>query len=397
MVMNQFVAIPSPFPWAPGHVVTEAEYVLQQQVLGGCKKRIYLVFLPGPVSSAFVELYSDWFEQFKITLVCDPKLIQSILTSIPTERYLNAAISHCFHVLDERYGSLGWRSDDAGVSHYSHLSCGRISQKTSSTLYCHNIQNDFSYNYYSLPPAFKPLPPRNLGLIESLIPGLSGRKLAILNIREHRANGSAGLTYQCFIPLIKYLLARDYFIVDASHESKSCSSELDELGVFCYWRLPNKNFYLDIDLFSHASFYVGGGGISHLAYALKIPSIWVGGLFPIGIPAHHGYVLPCRLYDRSTGLALDKDMSFFEYLSLRSPWEDGYDCWAKTWGKGNPFNCYELLKSKYIIERPSPVALLNTFIALESSKSQSDAYIETYPFDDVQSRPFIGSRVSPYF
>jgi hypothetical protein len=201
--MNEFVAIPSPFPWAPGHVIIEAEYVLQKQVLDGCKKKIYLAFLPGPVSLAFVEVYRDWFEQFKITLLYDPKLVQSILNSIPTERYLNAAVSHCFHVLDERYRSLVWRNDDSGVSAYSYLSSGKISQKTSSTLYYHNIQNDFSYNYYSLPSSFHPLPPRSLGLIDSALPDLSGQRLVILNIREHRANGSAGLNYLDFLPLIK--------------------------------------------------------------------------------------------------------------------------------------------------------------------------------------------------
>lgn len=394
MLSKNLVAIPSPFPWAPGHVVLESEYMLQYQILNNVHDKINLVFLPGPVSIPFVNVYRDWFKKFNINLTTDIDEATSLLAEIDTSSLINAALSHCVHVLEDRFQPLTRIYDNTVNSSYSALSKGRLQQATVSTQYVHNLNNDFCCNYYSLPASFKPIPRVRLGLIEKYIPDIAERKIILTNIREHRANASAGMNFADFLPLIKYLQSQDYSVVDVSHEKKSFSSALEENGVFCYSKLEEKNFYLDIDLFSYAKFYIGGGGISHLAYSMKIPSIWVGGLFPIHVPSLHGFILPCQLYDRGSGLPVDTNTAFREYLGVRNPWEPGYDCWSNSWGKGNPFNCYETLNSKFIIEKPTPLSLLNTFICLENNVLSDIRLMEVYKSNDIFGRPYIGSKVS---
>ena len=53
------------------------------------------------------------------------------------------------------------------------------------------------------------------------------------------------------------------------------------MGVIAYWEIEGKSFLTDLDLFSKASYYIGSGGPTHIALALRIPTIWVGGLTPL--------------------------------------------------------------------------------------------------------------------
>jgi hypothetical protein len=374
----------------------EAEYILQEQILSQTQNKIYLLFLPGPVSTPFVKIYSSWFQKYNIHLIDDMEEVKHFLQETPTNRVLNAALSHCVHHVSPEYSSLNTRPANT-ISIYEMLSGGKHKQLTASTKYVHSINNRFSHNYYSLPRGFKAIPPVRSGNIEKLLPEIVDNKVVILNIREHRANGSVGLSWLDFMPLIAYLKKHGFLVVDVSHEKKSFDKELEENGVICYWKLQNKSFFLDVELFSHADYYVGAGGISHLAYGMRIPSIWVGGLFPINIPSNHGYVLPCRLYDKTTGFAVSPDQSFGEYLNLRDPWEDGYDCWSKLWGSGNPFNCYEELSSRYLIVKPSAFSLVKTFQALVSNIMNNNNGFHVYPYCDIEGRAYIGSHITPYY
>ena len=102
--------------------------------------------------------------------------------------------------------------------------------------------------------------------------------IVLINIREHIANGNGATTLEDYMPLIAYCQSKNYCVVDVSHEKKSFIGELEELGVIAYWGIQNKNFIYDIDLFSKASYYIGTGGPTHLALALKVPTIWIDGL-----------------------------------------------------------------------------------------------------------------------
>ena len=135
-------------------------------------------------------------------------------------------------------------------------------------------------------------------IIENLIPGIKAQgKIVLINILEH-ANANGATTLKDYRPLISYCKSKEYQIIDVSHEKKTFSDEIEKLGVIAYWKFENKNFIYDIDLFSKADFYVGTGGPTHLALALRIPTIWVAGLTPTPLPTQYGYQIPMSLHRR---------------------------------------------------------------------------------------------------
>lgn len=361
------IFIPSPFPWSPGHTVTELEYLIQHQVLDTCKAHIYVPILPGPVTTPFLKVYSEHLQKFNITAIQDHAQICGILRDTARDDFYSCSLSHAVHLPDGYYSDRQYRPSSVH-SLYSQLSGGRLRLYDSSTASVLTQLNTFSINYYSLPEQRALIPRTSIGCIDQQIPEVvsGSRRLALINIREHQANGSAGMNISDFVPLLSYLKESGYVIMDVSHESKSCLQELKEYDVIPYWALPDKSFYHDLDLFSHADFYVGGGGISHLALAMKIPSIWVGSLFPLVLPIGQGYQLCCRLAERHTGRHLSIDESMRVLFALRNTWDQGYDCWSRKWGYGgNPFNCYQTLQTKYYILKPAPIDLLLAFMQLE--------------------------------
>ena len=361
------VFIPSPFPWSPGHTVTELEYLIQLQILDKCRTHIYVPILPGPVTTPFLRVYSEYFQKFNITAIQDHAQIYGLLQDTSKGDFYSCSLSHAVHLPDDFYSDRQYRPSSV-PSLYSQLSDGKLRLYDSSTASVLTKLNNFSINYYSLP-AQKALIPRTMiGCIDKLITDIRSRsrRLVLINIREHQANGSAGMNISHFVPLLSYLKESGYLVVDVSHEPKNCLEELKEFDVLPYWALPDKSFYHDIDLFSHADFYVGGGGISHLALAMKIPSIWVGSLFPLVMPIGQGYQVCCQLIERHSGKHLSVFESIGVLFALRNTWDQGYDCWSKKWGYGgNPFNCYQELRAKYYVQKPVPIDLLLAFMQLE--------------------------------
>ena len=88
-----------------------------------------------------------------------------------------------------------------------------------------------------------------------------------------------------------------------------------------------------------------------------------------------------------------------ELLNLRNPWDDGYDCWSKEWGHGNPLNCMEELKAKYRVFRPSPMQILKTFIELETEyKVRKPQEYESLSQEcDLLKQKYIGMQISPHW
>lgn len=368
MVKNaRQVFIPSPFPWSPGHTVTELEYLVQRQVLDTCRTPINLPILPGPVTTPFLKVYADHFQKFNITVIQDEAQICELLRETSRDNFHSCSLSHSVHLADDRYSDSHYKLSSI-PSIYSMLSGGTLKHYESSTASVLTELNRFSINYYSLPDNRALIPQKRIGCIGQLIANIvsESRPIVLINIREHRANGSAGMNISDFVPLLSYLKSSGYLVVDVSHDSKSCLQELQEFEVIPYWALQNKSFYHDLDLFSHADFYIGGGGISHLALAMKIPSIWVGALFPLVLPISQGYQLCCQLIERHTYKPISVSESMKILLGLRNTWDQGYDCWSKKWGSGgNPFNCYQTLLAKYTVQKPVPIDLLLAFRQLE--------------------------------
>ena len=395
------VAIPSPFPWSPGHVIQEIEYLAQIQLLTGRPSKIYLPVIEGPVSTPFFNIYESLLSTYSIELIRGANSIQEFFASDLDIAVESISLSH--HViLPASHGNTQHLKALDTQSVYAQLSNNNLKPYHSSTKLLITNMNSYSCNYYSLPP-LKPLikPLDDLTMISRVIPEINdGRKIVILNIREHCANANSPLGFNDYLPLMKYLLSAGYLVIDASHENKACAEELLRIGVIPYWKIPEKSFQLDIELFSKAAFYIGGGGISHLAYTFKIPSLWVGSLFPIPLPLSQGFQLPCRLRDRNTLKLVSTDEAFSIFYNTRNPWDFGYDSWSKAWGFNlNPFNCFDEITSQYVVENPHPLDLVNAFLKLQDL-TMSNKYLNAYFFQnctDLNTRPFYCAPVAGDF
>lgn len=390
------IAIPSPFPWSPGHTIAEALYVVCAQLLSECRDEVTYCVLPGYVSTPFFAIYSEWFRQFNIRVVHDYGEISRLIYLHDSEDLMNAAISRCLHVHDTQLKDIATWRFSTEQSIYHELTGGRLKPILTSIEYESALNNELSTKLLACRDSRLRPPRYRLGLLEQFSKHLYERKVAIINIREHSANLVASMELSDYVPLIKMLQEEGFYVVDASHSAKGFKDELDALDVLPYWAFPNKSFLTDIELFSHSSIYIGSGGISLLPIFYQIPTINVGSIFPNCYNLDpRGYSIPCRLYDRVTGLALGKYDSFGQLLRQPSPFDKFYDDYGKTWGlTGNSSNCLETVSADFRVERPTSVTLLRATYELISNPNSLSKHVgEEYPFKDILGRWYVGSSL----
>ena len=310
----------SPFPWSPGHMVMETEYLIQKRIITNDNRPYTFPIFSGPVSGCLKMVYGEYLDKtYGINLITDTKEIKEAINDTRKKDIRNISLSHSQFVKDTRVKEKEYKRIENPNSSYTSLGCECVVEYSGSTNLVNSITNEFSWNQYKVLNNRQLMPGIDTGITHRTIPqSAEGKKIVLINIREHIANGNGATTLDDYIPLISYCNSKGYCIIDVSHDKKSFTNRLEELGVIAYWKIENKNFINDIDLFSKASFYVGTGGPTHLALALRIPTIWVAGLTPLPLPTQFGYQIPISLHKKSDLQRLSTAEGTGELINLRN-------------------------------------------------------------------------------
>jgi hypothetical protein len=340
-------------------------------------------WLQSPISVALQEKLGPYLGSANIKVISDPLEIYKAMNNL---QWIDVSLSSIKYV----------SRPDIPLSHY---------RDNEACLYeqLHNGGNPSAPKKIAISAIDNITGPRNsIALKSSYASKLAalGNKIVLINIREHQANGSSGHSTMQFEPLLSYLKDSCYTVVDISHDQKSqeVSELLARFDAMAYWQSDEKNPIVDIELMSLANYYVGAGGISHLASFFHIPVLWVGNIFPMAIVFRQGYQLPCRLARRSDGSVLSYEDSFRLTLELPELWEPKYDSWLKKYGHFNMYNCWDEISSSYVISPPPALNILKTFILMEKESGLSGVNsLLQMPCRDLYNRKFKIGRVSPYF
>ena len=387
------VGLNSPFPWAPGHAYGELELMCYKKLEGQDSRPYLYPCLEGPIASALQTAFSESLNSINITVITNPTEIREALLSA---EHLDISQSSIKYVkrsdISELHYRLGPGNDlyvqlTNGENNFRSLLGSNQSLQTDSADYVnYYLENgDFFIQTRNALKGKTQLPPKLLKYIETK------NKLVLINIREHKANCSAGMPAASFEGIASYCRDNNYAVVDMSHEAKSHEvlRFCKEYDVFPYWSLPEKSAAMDIELFTRASFYLGGGGPSHLAIMFRVPMLWIGNLYPIQIMAYNSYQLPCRLISKKNNYSLDFSDMFEVYLKRPELWEDKYDSWLKKYGPFNYNNCIDEISHFYIVERPNSWSILTSFLELEHNIEKK---ISDYNIFTSQSRDLLGRR-----
>jgi hypothetical protein len=265
-------------------------------------------------------------------------------------------------------------------------------------------QYDFCRRFYkstSSPGSAPVLPLHDLSpeLRSLIFVGEDNRKFCLINIRERSLNASWAHSFELFLPTIKFLQTQGYVVVDVSHDPKACQPELIKHGVVCYSTSGLTSFENDIRLFSNAHLYVGGGGISHLACLLRVPTIWSSNILINRIPFHIGYSLPCRLSRREDGKILAIDEHILFDILLKENWDWKLDSWSGEFSNdSNLLNLTMELSLTHHVIPPSPAALLySTVDVLKRIEGDIHSSYSIFPAIEAYGGDAIIPELSPYY
>ena len=363
------LAVGSPFPWSPGHVWMELELLCLRAASNGRNQAYIYPVLNSNMADAINTKLENTLESLNIRIASNLHELADAFKFMPLE---DISLSHIKHIAEV----------DALSSHYkphknstvfkdlcTHFGVSRndFGVYACSNQVIHRDYNRYTSLYRSNPSIFSLKNSSNIQT--SLLKQIKedGREMVLINIREHVANSSIGMHASDYEAVVSYMKDCNYLVVDISHEQKSDSvRELcDKYGVIKYWAMESKSPLADFELFDNANYYLGSGGPSHLGLMLRVPTLWIGSLYPVHLAADFGYQVPCELYDKANGGVLNFERSFQEYLLLPELWDYKYDCWLKRYTDGNMHNCVEEMSHRYNIKRPSSIRILKAFRRLE--------------------------------
>jgi len=379
----------------------ESEYLLQKLHKLGGQPEVDFILLPGNVSTPFADVYKDFFKHRKINIInSNEEIVTSLSTLAYTANtYIPISLAHTFYLPRSHISNSDISREETCRIGIEGITQARLKQYTQNNANTMARANEFSNNYYEME-AETSLPKVELGLVSKLLPQVKDHKVALINIRTHSANGSFGSKFESYKPLIAYLRQQEYLIIDVGHETKGFKDELEAAGVIAYWSIAEKSFYTDMELFSLADVYIGSGGISHLALAYRIPTLWVATLFPFLTPGYNSLQIPCRLRTRLTSQALDIDSSLSVYLDSPEPWDHFYDDFSGKWGPGNPNNCVTRLRKDFFIDHPSGQNILDAFRELElmnSSRTLRSHHFTVYKHRDQNGVNYKSMKIANTF
>ena len=398
--MNAKISFLTPAPWAPGHVINESLYAILKQLGNPSPHQLYLIASRGSVTVPFLHVYSSYLAEHNITTILDPNDTRDLIQSVDFDYVENVMLSHLCMLTADQPGLTNVTPSSPHTSLYSNLAAGKMYEAQVPSSFSFAETNKYNHLFLDAASSFRNflLPRANLGLIDKMIPGVNDKPIALISIREHSANNQIAFSYADFIPVCAYLKSRGFLIIDVGHQHKSYGTALEKYGVIRYWELPDKNFYTDIDLFSRALLYVGSGGISHLAIALGIPTLWLGCFYPNLSVMRQGFELPCRFYDRRTCSLLNSEQHLEVRLMRRSESSEGFCSWTGEWRPGGSANCLDELQGNYFIRKPMPIN-----IALATKQLLEESYVGTpeniasrhqFLLADISGRPFVSSPIS---
>ena len=355
-----------------------------------------------PISAALQEKFGPYLSLLNIRIISDPK---DILEAMNKLDWIDVSLSSIKYTTRPDIPSSHYKENNGKCLYEQLYNSGnpkapeKISMLASNaSLYC-DYQD---YNQAILENCIIKNPKDSVAIKSRYASDLAarGNKIVLINIREHQANASSGHTVAQFRPLLSYLKDSGYTIADISHDQKS--NEVSELlagyDVMAYWQSSEKSPVVDIEIMSLANYYVGAGGITHLALLFHIPVLWIGGIYPLNFVFRHGFQLPCRLARRLDGSVLSAEDSFRVLIELPELWEPKYDSWLKKYGHFNMHNCWDEISSNYVISRPPSISILKSFILMEKQSSLSEVNsLLQVPCRDLYNRKYTIPPVSPYF
>jgi len=384
----------SPFPWAPGHAYSELEFFVYKKIASNDKRMFLFPWLSGPISEALQSKMGKYLSDFGIFIISDPHHIHNAFAN---SSHLDISVSSIKYLPRRDIPASHYRvNDNPGI--YSQLLSPEskaielmASNQALNTDIAEYIELSIDHGkvFSDLREAIKSKPSSHK-LIQQI--DESGQQIVLINVREHQANASVGMRATSFEPLASYLQDKKYLVIDISHDNKS--SEVDALcekyNIIKYWKLDQKSPAVDIELVSRASFYVGQGGISHLSLMLKVPTLWIGGLYPVLLSANFGCQVPCYLKSIKRSHTLTYDEQFGVGLSRPELWDLKYDSWLRKYTNGNMHNCNDELESIYSIYRPSGYSILKSFIEVESSSKTclKDSLYESLAYKDLRGKKY---------
>jgi hypothetical protein len=384
---DSVLAIGSPFPWSPGHTWLELE-LLALKKLASSDHRIYIYPVLNPDYASLMDSRLRLcLIDLNIRIVSDHS---EILNYFKSSDFIDVSLSHVKHlkrsdVAPEHYrvGSHDYFTDFANYAGISSINQPYIS----SNQLIHTDYQDYCNLYCDLPApfasAYKPIARTDLA---KRILDL-GKPIIVLNIREHTANASAGMHADDFIPLVSYLHDNNFIVIDMSHESKStdCLDFCKKYNVIPYWSFNDKSKESDYDLLANCEYFIGSGGLAHIATTFRVPILWIGNLYPVQIASDYGFQLPCSLFKLNSGAQLSPEEHFLCYYFLPELWDEKYDSFLRKFGPYNMHNCIDYFRSSYIIRKPSAYSILTAFIEMSRRKvavaNISSSYSSMIPRD----------------
>jgi len=397
MAINIKVALGSPFPWSPGHLSSELDYLIM--MAQDNPNNIY--YLPIPPISCWTAIYryyrNELEEKYNIILIEDFNLISKLMNSKKIEK-IDIALSHvkCLPTSNCRIRS---RKVDSFWGNLFHLSS--FEQYAVSHFDFRNTQYKFCKLWYENRENFN-VPLSKIKLSNELINSIGinpNKPIVLINIRERSLNASFDHDLELFRPAIVFLIEKGYELVDVSHDQKSCEDELRKMGVKIYSGTSICSFENDIQLFSNAVAYIGGGGITHLAALYRLPVIWPSTILINRVPFKIGYTLPCRIKKRIDHHILNFEEHIEFDIMLKENWDFKFDAWTKKYtNDSNLLNMTDEVKKEFEIIPPNSTQLLYTTIDLLERVERNiySTYTEL-KFLEPYSTCAIIPELSPYY
>jgi len=395
---NQYVlGLNSPFPWAPGHAYQELELFCYKKFSTTDSRPFLFPWLNSPISCALKARFQPFLSSIGVHIISQPdeiakaylnsELIDASLSSIKYVRRCDISLKHYLP------------HDNKDVYTQVMALIGKDLQplRASNQAWLTDMM-DYMYHYKEYSKFFEDLRSNLRTQVDLENPFIRSivtkeKKIALINIREHQANASSGMQAEQFEPLVAYLKDLDYTLIDISHDKKSAKVDTfcEKYEITKYWASEFKSALVDIDLFALADCYIGGGGISHLALMLRVPTLLVGTLYPVTVAASFGYQIPCRLISYRTNHVLTLEESFYYLVTRPELNENKYDSWLKKYGPFNMHNCIDEISHYNQIITPSGYCILLSYIDMIQSVQQNQRFsnLSTSPMKDLLGRNYL--------
>ena len=140
----------SPFPWSPGHILMETEYLIQKKIISNDNAAYnFPLLFRGPVSVCFEMVYGDYLRKtYNVNIITNHSEITEVINDTNTED-IYEFLCHIVNLAkDKNINGIEYRKNSNAKSLYSTLGGRNIIEYTASTALINSITNNFSCNQY---------------------------------------------------------------------------------------------------------------------------------------------------------------------------------------------------------------------------------------------------------